>query len=79
MSGKQSGNGKITVRFVPTSGQARTEEVQQMEAPLSVVLKEARVTGKNYQVTVDGRPVTDMKQTVSAGSVVVVTEKARGS
>lgn len=79
MSDQKSSGGKITVRFVPTSGNPRTEEVRQMEAPLSVVLKEARISGKNYQVAVDGNPVTDMKQRISAGSVVVVTEKARGS
>ena len=79
MTVRKGADNKVTVRFVPTSGKSRTVEVSTSESPLDALLEAAKISGKNHQVSVDGRPVTDMKSTVSAGAVVVVTEKARGS
>jgi hypothetical protein len=75
----QKSAGKVTVRFVPTSGSPRTIEVNKTETSLDSILKEARVSAKGQQITVDGRVVTDLKTRVAADAVVVVTERARGS
>lgn len=76
---KQSSGDVIVVCFTPTSGRSRTEKVNQVEAPLDAVLKAAKMSGKNCQISIDNEPVTDMNTVVHAGQVVAVTEKARGS
>ena len=70
---------KIKVKVTPVHGDSHEVEVEPTSARLGDVLKKAKLNPKNMNVSVDGRPVTDMDMAVADGAKVTLTEKTRGS